>query len=135
MGRDGRQLEADCVLRLSLSCIKMTDRFTARTTHATAHTSIQHTSRHITFTRTFAASAARAVDLGAARLSEAAKVLLDRRRLVHQSNEVGAREGEQFARVGGASFRAARSEGGAVYIIFGGLPLPHPISATIADAR
>ena len=106
MGRDGRQLEADCVLRAQPELHK-DDRsiYRSHRTHATAHTSIQHTSRHITFTRTIAASAARAVDLGAARLSEAAEVLLDRRRLMHQRNEVGAREGEQFTRVGGASHR------------------------------
>ena len=34
MGRDGRQLEADCVLRLSLSCIKMTDRYQHASTSA-----------------------------------------------------------------------------------------------------
>ena len=67
MGRDGRQLEADCVLRLSLSCIKMTDRFTARSVEYTAHRhrtathtphfDTAHFESQFTFTRTIAAAA------------------------------------------------------------------------------
>lgn len=133
------QLEAVCIDRLSLSCIRMTDRFTARTVHTPQPTLRYSTLRDHIHTY-MAASAARAVDLGAARLSEAAEVLLDRRRLMHQRNEVGTREGEQFTRVGGstaapttAATSARQSSRGRTPKALSGSPLPPSVPPSDAS--